>query len=179
MALLIKNTNVGRSAGNFPTGQATLDQLIHVLTSARSLPQSTTDVIFKVRGGRVWVRLLIGEVTTVIQGTDPVLKVSSQKLDAAMTATVGTTYDIASTLDLSSDEVGTIYTVEGDGTAIVSPQVAGAGYFGALDGFIAPRGQIYLTTGASKTGATKWDLWYLPLDEGAYVEGTAVAAVKV
>ena len=143
-----------------------------------ALPQTTTQQIFRIYGGRVHVKLLLGEVTTVIEGTDPVLKVSYAALtDAA--ALVGTAYDIGATLDMSSDEVGTLYSVEGDGSAIISGgQVAGTvETFGT--GWVAAQGQIYLTTGASKTGAIKWDLWYQPLDPGAYVVSvdTATAAI--
>ena len=179
MAFLVKSTNASRSSGNTGTGEALLDQWIHVSTPARTIPATTTDVIFKVRGGRVLVKLLLGEVTTVIEGTDPVLKVSSQKLDAAMTATVGTAVDIASTVDVSSDEVGSLWIVEGDLTALLNPNAGGGGLVSAHGQWIAPRGQIYLTTTATKTGASKWDIWYIPLDEGAYVEGQATAAAKV
>ena len=178
MAFLVKNSNKQRTAGPAGNGQALVSQFTHVARPALALPQTTTQQIFRVYGGRVWVRLLIGEVTTVIQSTDPVLKVSSERVTDAGVL-VGTVYDIASTLDMSSDEVGTIYTVEGDGTAIISPQLAGAGYFGAVAGFIQPQGTIYITTGASKTGAIKWDLWYQPLDEGAYAVAVPVATAKI
>lgn len=177
MAFLIKNSNKQLSSGYAPNGQAMLAQLIHVKRAALALPQSTTEILFRVYGGRVLVHALIGEVTTVIQSTDPVAKVTAGRLDDA-SALVGTVYDIASTLDMSSDEVGTIYTVEGDGTAIDSPQLAGAGRLGASK-WIMPQGQIYLTTGASKTGAIKWDLWYQPLDEGAYATAIDVATAAI
>ena len=172
MAFQIKNQKT------IPIGVPQLFQVVHVQVPARALPQSTTDQLFRVYGGRVMVELLLGEVTTVIQSTDPILKVSSKALDTANVA-IGTTYDIASTLDLSSDEVGSMYTVEGDGTALISAQLAGAGYAANGIKWIAPRGEIYLTTGASKTGAMKWDMWYRPLDEGAYVTPvlTATAAI--
>lgn len=179
MAFLVKQSNQQRTSGPTGNGQAILSQYVHVKRAAKSLPQSTTEQLFRVYGGRVLVKLLIGEVTTVIEGTDPVMKVSVSKLTTAG-ALVGTAYDIASTLDISSDEVGTMYGVEGDGTAITSGgQVAGSlEAFGT--GFVmAGPGQIYLTTGASKTGAIKWDLWYQPLDEGAFVVAvdTATAAI--
>ena len=178
MAILLKNNNKQIAAGTGPNGQSVINQFIHVARPTLALPQSTTEILFRVYGGRIHVKLLIGEVTTVIQSSDPVAKITSGRLDDA-SALVGTVYDIASTLNMSSDEVGTIYTVEGDGTAIVSPQLAGAGYFGAVAGFVQPQGEIYLTTGASKTGAIKWDLWYQPLDEGAYAVAipTATAAI--
>jgi len=177
MAFLIKSDR-GRSTGPSSPGQAYIYQTIHVKRAAKALPQTTTQQLFRVYGGRVMVHLLLGEVTTVIEGTDPVLKVSAERLDDAG-ALVGTVYDIASTLDISSDEVGSIYTVEGDGTAIVSPQLAAAGYGTGRGPWVMPQGAIYITTGASKTGAIKWDLWYQPLDEGAFASAVDVATAKV
>ena len=179
MALVIKNANLARPVGAIPNGQAYISQWIHVARPTLSLPQSTTEQIFRVHGGRILVKLLLGEVTTVIEGTDPQLKVSVSKLTAAA-ALSGTAYDIASTLDISSDEVGTMYVVEGDGTAIISGNQVAGSVEAFSQGFVmAGPGQIYITTGASKTGAIKWDLWYQPLDEGAYAEAkvTAVAAI--
>ena len=178
MAFLIKSARQPASGPNSP-GAAVIQQHIHVSRAAKALPQTTTEQLFQVRGGRVLVHLLIGEVTTVIQGTDPVAKVTAGRLNAAMDTLVGTVYDIASTLDMSSDEVGSIYTIEGDGTAIVSPQLAGAGYGTGRGPWIMPNGEIYLTTGASKTGALKWDIWYQPLDEGSYVVAMNVATAAI
>jgi hypothetical protein len=69
--------------------------------------------------------------------------------------------------------------VEGDGTAMVK-STAGAAFIGANSGqWIAPQGEIYITTSATNTGAIKWDIFYQPLDAGAYVEAvdTATAAI--
>ena len=141
MAFLIKQSQSQRSSAHVGTGLALVNQWIHVSTPTRTQPASTTDVIFKVRGGRGRVHLLLGEVTTVLEGTDSVTKYSSQKLDAAMTATVGTAVDIASTLDTSSFEVGSLLVIEGDGTAFVKSN-AGAAFLGAsgeVGPWIAPR----------------------------------------
>ena len=174
----IKQSNQARTAGPTGNGQAFLSQYIKVSRAAKALPQTTTQQLFRVHGGRVLVRFLIGEVTTVIEGTDPVMKISVSALSSA-SALVGTAYDIASTLDISSDEVGTLYSVEGDGTAIISGnQVAGSvEAFGT--GWIQSQGQIYMTTGASKTGAIKWDLYYQPLDPGAYVVAVDAATAAI
>ena len=135
---------------------------IHVVKTTATLPQTATQHLFVVTGGRVLVTLLFGEVTTVIQGTDPVLKVTS-------TPTTGTAVDVASTVDTSSLEVGGLITVEGDGTALIKGN-AGAGLPGTGQGkWIAPIGYVDLIAGASKTGATKWDLYYIPIDDGASV----------
>jgi len=135
---------------------------IHVAKAAATLPQTATQHLFTVTGGRVLVNLLFGEVTTIIQSTDPVAKITS-------TPTTGTAVDVASTVDLSSLEVGGLLTVEGDGTALIKGN-AGAGLPGTGQGkWICPIGFIDLITGASKTGATKWDLYYIPIDDGASV----------
>ena len=178
MAFVIKNSNVARPTGWDGNGQTCLSQWTKVSRPALALPATTTEQLFRVYGGRILVKLLLGEVTTVIEGTDPVLKVSVSSLTDA-SALQGTAYDIASTLDLSSDEVGTLYSVEGDGTAIISGnQVSGSvEAFGT--GFVMKQGQIYITTGATKTGAIKWDLWYQPLDSGAYVRAITAATAAI
>src|SRR3990167_9064688 len=175
MAFLVK-TGRQPAAGPSTPGYAVVNQWIHVARPTLTLPQTASNQLFLVKGGRVLIHALIGEVTVVIQGSDPVAKVRASRLNAAMDTIVGTTYDVASTLDMSSDEIGTIYTVEGDGTAIDSPQLAGSGRLGGSK-WIMPNGEIILTTGASKTGEIKWDLWYQPLDEGAYVSAVVTAVV--
>ena len=177
MAFLIKSHRQ-QSAGPSNQGTAVISQWIKVSRPALALPASTTEQLFRVYGGRVFVRLLVGEVTTVIEGTDPVLKVSVSSLtDAGVLQ--GTAYDIASTLDISSDEVGTMYGVEGDGTAITSGGQVSASLEAFGTGFVMKQGQIYITTGATKTGAIKWDLWYQPLDAGAYVRAITAATAAI
>lgn len=139
---------------------ATLRLGFHVARAAAALPQSTTGSLFTVSVGRIVVTLLVGEVTTAIQSTDPVAKVTS-------TPTTGTAVDVASTVDSSSLEIGGFLTVEGDGTALVKSN-AGAAYRPSQM-WICPVGSIDLITSASKTGALKWDLFYFPLDIGATV----------
>lgn len=155
-----------------------IEQFVQVRRAAASLPQTSTHQLFRVVGGKVKVKALIGTVTTVIEGTDPVMKVSSKALSVAAAA-VGTAVDVASTVDTSSLEVGGMLFVEGDGTALVKSN-AGAAFIGTNSGeWIAPQGEIYLTTGASKTGAIQWDLFYEPLDPNSYVYAvdTATAAI--
>jgi len=180
MAFLIKKSN--NSRGAVAGGQnAVVSQYIQVSRAAKALPQSgvsATEQLFRVYGGRVFIKFLVAEVTTVIEGTDPVIKVSVSSLtDAGVLQ--GTAYDIASTINLSSDEVGSLYMVEGDGTAINTGNQTSGSIEAFSTGFIMKQGQIYLTTGADKTGALKWDLWYQPLDAGAYVlpVNTVTAAI--
>lgn len=178
MAFLVKRSWPRAAGPTAQPGEAILDQWIHVARPALALPQSTTEQLFRVYDGRILVKLLLGEVTTVIEGTDPVLKVSVSSLTTAG-ALQGTAYDIASTLDISSDEVGTLYAVEGDGTAIISGNQVSASVEAFGMGFVMKQGQIYITTGASKTGAIKWDLWYQPLDAGAYAQAIVSATAAI
>lgn len=134
----------------------------HVARAAATLPQGATGHLFTITGGRVMVTLLFGEVTTIIQSSDPVLKVTG-------TPTTGTAVDIAATVDISSLEVGGKLIVEGDGTAIVKGNAGAAFFANGAHEFIATTGFIDLIAGASKTGAIKWDLFYFPIDDGALV----------
>jgi len=135
---------------------------IHVSKASATVPQSTSQDIFTVSGGYVLVRALVGQVTTEIgAGTTPDLQVQHDP-------TTGTTIDIATDVVIASDEVGTLYYVEGDGTALV-PISSGYAQAAAGQGFILPAGTIQIVTSESTAGATKWDIWYLPLEDGAAV----------
>lgn len=155
--------------------QALLAQFIRVTCVKAALPLSTTDQIYRVFGGPVLIKLLVGTVTTII-ASNPTMKVSSKALSDAAVA-LGTAVDIASTVDVSSSSaVGDFINVPGDGTALVLAR-AGAVFVNALGQWICPQGEIYVTDTASPAGAITWDLYYQPLTEGAYVQAvTAVTA---
>jgi len=174
MAFMIKNDR---------TGYGTVDQWQRATTGRTTLPQTTTDQIFRVYGGKVLVKALVGTITTVIQGTDPVLKLTVLQLDS-LNAAVGSAYDVASTLDLSSFAVGEFIYSELDGTAIVRATSTAAmipatatspGQYVA----VLPPCEVYVTTGASKTGAIQWDIYWQPLDRAAYLIAVDTAAVAI
>lgn len=135
----------------------------HTVKTAASLPASTTQNIFTISGGRVLVTVFFGEVSTVIQAQACNLKVTS-------VPTTGSAVDVATNLDINAFEAGAILVAEGDGTALIGT-TAGAGFAPALNAlpFILPIGTIRIATSATNTGATKWDIFYFPLDEGASV----------
>jgi hypothetical protein len=175
MAFLVKN--VKRVQGS-STPVSVIDQNIKVSVPAVALPATTTGQLFRVKGGRVLVKAIVGEVTTIIQTQACNLKVSSKALSNA-SAAVGTAVDIAANVDITAREVGGFAFVEGDGTALVLSNAGGA-FIGPNSGyFVAPQGEIYLTTSATNTGAMKWDLWYQPLDAGAYVEPVPFTAAGI
>lgn len=128
--------------------------------ASATLPATTNQTIFTITGGRVLVALLYGEVTTIIQAQANNLKVTSAP-------TTGTAVDLASNLDVNAKEAGTLLLVEGDGTALVGAN-AGAALSGiGISPMIIPIGVIRITTSATNTGATKWQCWWTPLDDGA------------
>lgn len=176
MAFVIKNQ---RNIDNTPNS-AVVEQRVHVsrpASTAAALVASATN-IFQVIGGRVLVKGLVGTVTTVIQGQTTNIKTTSTAKDATGT-TIGTAVDIASNVDTNALEVGgTVYT-EGDGTAAVKA-LAGGTFIGTNSGqWVAPQGYISYTAGATSTGGFKWDLWYLPLDPGAYVVAVPLTSTGV
>jgi hypothetical protein len=136
---------------------------IRVSKASATLPQTSTQDLFVISGGRVLVTLMVGEVTVILGATANNLSVESNP-------TVGTTYVIASTVEGNAQEAGSLLVVEGDGTALIDAGLAGAGPIISGTGrWICPVGTIQFRTAASTTGETKWDLWYLPLDDGAAV----------
>jgi hypothetical protein len=134
-----------------------------VSKASATLPAGTTQNLFTITGGRVLVNLLIGEVTTVVQAQACTLKVTS-------VPTTGTAVDVTATLDINGFEAGAILIAEGDGTALIGAS-AGAGHAPALNAlpFVLPIGTVRIATSATNTGATKWDLFYVPIDDGAVV----------
>lgn len=174
MAFLIKNSPTVRTAGVAGVGQAYVSQYVHVARAAQTVPATTTDILFRVFGGRVLVHALVGEVTTILQAQANNLKVTSKKLDSSSVA-VGTAVDLCANVDGNAKEVGSLYVLLGSGAAAVwSNAGAGIATLGRI-GWVNPQGEIYITTSATSTGAMKWDIWYQPLDEGAYVTANGVA----
>lgn len=151
-----------RNSGVDPQSFASVALGFRVDKASATLPATTDQTLFTISGGRVLVTLLFGEVTTIIQTQACNTKVTSAP-------TVGTAVDLAANLDISADEAGCLYLVEGDGTALVGAN-AGAALSGiGASPMIIPAGIIKLTTAATNTGATKWTLYYIPLDDGASV----------
>lgn len=129
-------------------------------TSA-TLPASTTQDLFVISGGRVLMTGILGEVTTVVQ-----TQANNTKLTAA--PTTGTAVDLCAVLNISAKEAGTLFGITGTfATAMVGAN-AGATVFPST-AVVLPVGKVRLDCAATNTGATKWTMWYVPLDDGATV----------
>lgn len=144
-----------------PQSYASVINGFRVDKAAAALPATTTQNIFTVSGGRVWAGLLFGEITTVVQAQACNLKVT-------LAATAGGNVDLAANLDINAFALGRLLLVEGDGTALVSNGGALLSGIGSAGMILSP-GSVRIETSATNTGATKWTMYYVPLDIGAAV----------
>lgn len=120
----------------------------------------STKALFTITG-RVLVKQIVGEVTTVIESQANAAKLVFNPTDT------GADTDLCATLDINADAVGLHYGITGtvgdamiEGIQMVKGQVAPL----VLEG-----GSIGLNTAASNTGAIKWTIWYVPLSDGAVI----------
>lgn len=137
-----------------------------------TIPQTATGTLFTVTGGRVLVTGIVGEVTTILGAVGNLNLVHDP--DGA-----GAVGDLCAATACGTDAVGTLYTISGVAADLLSEQtVAGTeapthvfALMGALagKGIVLPAGALGLKASASSTGSIKWDLFYVPLDEGASV----------
>jgi hypothetical protein len=127
--------------------------------AAQVIPATGNVTLFTVAGGRVVVTYLIGEVTTVMSAT-----ATNAKLTSVSTAIGGAGTDICANTAVTSLAVGNEFSP----TAIGSAAQTGA-VVTQNNEIVIPAGIIRLTTDATNTGAMRWTLLYLPLDDGATV----------
>jgi len=137
---------------------------IKVLRSTAALPQTSTSALFTVSGGKVLITSLVGEVTTVIQTQADATKLSFDPTDA------GATQDLCATLDITADAVGTLYSLTGTPATAMQDALNFLSSNKVLaQPLVLKPGSILLDCAASNTGSVKWDLTYIPLDNGASV----------
>jgi hypothetical protein len=137
---------------------------VKVQRATAALPQTSTSTLFTISGGKILVTSLVGEVTTVIQTQADATKLTFDPTDA------GATQDLSATLDITADAVGTLYSLTG------TPATAMQDALNFLPSnkvlaqpLVLKPGSILLDCAASNTGSVKWDLCYIPLDNGASV----------
>lgn len=123
-----------------------------------TLPQTAAEALFTISGGRV-LAYILGEVTTVIQ-------TQANNTQLIHNPGTGTSSNLCADLDISADEVSTLYSI----TGTPADAMLGAGQavrFG--NPVVLHEGTVDLDCAASNTGSVKWSLWYVPIDEGASV----------
>jgi hypothetical protein len=126
-----------------------------------TLPQTTAAAIFNITGGRVAITQIVGEVTTIIETKANDTKIVSNP-------TTGTDADLCAVLNITADEVGTLYGITGLNTDALIGINAGALPM-QVRHVIVPIGTIDLNCAASNTGSVKWSIFYYPIDSGAAV----------
>ncbi len=131
------------------------------------LPQTTNETLFTIAGGRVLMAAIIGECVTSPSGAD------NAKLTCYPTvATAGDT-DICAALDINTCDTGDILSITGTITDAMLVAHKGAAQIGHP--IILPIGTLNLDCDANRTGGFKWSLFYVPLDDGAYVEASTIS----
>jgi len=124
------------------------------------LPQDSTCPLFNVVGGRVAITQIIGEVTVVIE-----TQANNTKLTANPTG--GSAVDLCGANNISADAVGTLYGITGTvGNAMVASNGALVPQAAEI---IVGEGTIDLDCAAENTGEIKWTIYYIAMDDGAYV----------
>jgi hypothetical protein len=126
-----------------------------------ALPQTTQSALFTITGGRVLVTGIVGEVTTVIQ-----TQADNAKLVA--NPTTGTDVDLCAVLNITAKEVGTLFGITGLFSDALVGANAGSTVF-PRNPVVVPVGTLDLSCSASNTGNVKWSVFYVPLDNGAYI----------
>lgn len=135
---------------------------LRVSRATATLPATTQAAIFTISTGRVIITSLTGTVTTATGATATNLKVTGNP-------TSGTDVDIAANVAAASKEVGSLFTLPATfGGALVVNNAGGAPLQLGV-GIVLNPGTLDLVTSATNTGSVKWDLTYIPLDDGASV----------
>ncbi len=122
--------------------------------------------LFNVLGGRILELAIVGEITTVLSATATLAKLTG-------TPTVGNSVDLcANSATLSAAAVGQRLVMTGTLATALTIADAGGSLWQDLAHIIGV-GTIDLTGSVNGvTGAIKFSIWYVPLDDGAYVTST-------
>lgn len=119
--------------------------------------------LFTVIGGRIRLKALVGEVVVTIAATATLVHIDTAPTGGTATALSTDSGDIqgyvlARKIQLPATVAATTLSV-GDAALLATPN------------WVIPVGTINLHgSAAPATGTVKWSMWYLPIDDGAYVE---------
>lgn len=129
-----------------------------VVTPPTTVPQNALASLFTVATGRVLVTGIVGEVTTVIAGTTPSLKLVANP-------TVGADSDIVTAAAITADPVGNLYGVSTVGAALAVLESVAP--FNQTPFALKPGTLDMHVSAADATGAIEWAAFWVPLDDGA------------
>jgi hypothetical protein len=149
---------------NKSTRKAIADTLAGIRVD-RATQVMADETIFTVAGGNVLCTLLYGEVTTV-------LETAANNTKLTLTPTTGTAVDICADLNTTAIEEGGFLTVTGTLSDALQSANGGASAVQVTPFILAP-GTLAINVAATKAGSVQWSLFYVPLEDGAYVTATA------
>ena len=133
---------------------------VKVDRASATLPQTAAAPIFNVIGGRVAMIGILGEVTVILGA------VGNMNLES--NPTVGTTSLLSAVLAAGALEAGTLLSIDGTlATAMLGVDAGGTAI--QSKPVVLPVGTLDLRLSASSTGEVRWTLFYVPIDDGAYV----------
>ena len=144
--------------------KSTRDRIADINTGMRvDIPTSLVrdKAIFTVGGGRVLLVNLVGYVTTAIGAGANNTKLQHD-------ATNGAAVDLCANLDLDACAQFSFLAITG-ATADAMTKATSAIRGMTIPVILGP-GQIKIVRTADATGSVAWSVWYVPLDDGAYIE---------
>ena len=153
-----------------PSTRARIADLITGMRVEKTAALLTTGAViplFSVTGGRVLLLGLLGEVEVAIAATACLLNISHLTTDATAVVTA-LCIDSADIQSFAPGRMMTLPTAAG--TALTLSTGSSAADFSTASEWVLKTGSLNLTSSAAPaTGTVKWSVWYIPLDEGAYM----------
>ena len=148
---------------------ADIDLGIRVDRATEAIPV-TTDTLFNVVGGRIALLGMVGEVTSVMDGTGttifPVANPTAAGTSTPLCALSGSMATKARGIRLSLPAAV--------GTGMLLAATCGAAVLAQHPPWLIEAGTIDITVGGgANAGLMSWTVWYFPVDDGAYVEVAA------
>lgn len=138
---------------------------IRVDRASDDVPHTTAEAIFNIKGGRVLMTGLLGEVVGGALGAVGNLSVESNP-------TTGTTSALCAVVAGGAKEEGALFSITGTvGDAALMDDAGGVRMM--TSPVVLPVGTLDFRASATDDGNMKWSLWYVPLDDGAYMEAAA------
>lgn len=134
---------------------------LRVDRGATAIAAISNKSLFTVAGGNVLVLNIVGEVTTLVQNQADNAKFVS-------TPTAGSAVDLCAVSSIQAHEVGGLIGIAGAAATAMVKANAGAMIWATTPVVVAP-GVIGIDTAADNTGAYKFSIWYVPLEDGAYI----------
>ena len=142
-----------------------LDSMEQSIVKVMTTPSGGADALFTISGGPIYVRNIVGIVTTVLAGA------ATGTLQATVTTPAGTVA-LSTTVAIDNDAAGTSYRFVG-ATGVLTPVTAGAKIIDPVTvadcTYLVPIGNINFLTSGALTGAITWYMSYVPLSPDSRV----------